>query len=756
MFHLFGFSRRGWNEEQFRQSLETIIKNHEKEQFNNTTIRQFLNLWSYHQGNFDDIKSYRQLAQKLGYLDKEWKVCSNKLFYIAAPPQYYEEILHHLHDSGLTKPCSPEEGFTRVLIEKPFGKNLVTARRLEIVLSQLFKEEQIYRIDHYLAKEMLQNILSFRFSNAIFENSWSARHIEKVRIRLWEKLGVEQRGAFYDGLGALRDVGQNHLLQMLALMTMDNPTGFSEKLIRNKRAEILKTLVIPDKEEIIKHTYRAQYEGYRQIKNVRPNSSTETYFKIRAFLNHPRWRGVPFILESGKKLKEQQKEIIVTFRHPDPCFCPPGTPHDFKNRVVFQLEPDEGVVIDLVSKKPGLHYETKGSKFQFLIRDSKRRTQYVEEYEKLLLDAVTGDQTLFVRSDEVAVMWKFTDPIAETWEKNAVPLNFYRPDSEEPIIASQFIDQGDSGKIPLKKEIGVVGLGKMGSNISRRLANKSWRVVGYNRTAANTKKLENEGIIGAYSLKELVGKLTAPRIIWLMVSAGKPVDEIIFGKEGLINYLEKGDVIIDAGNSFYEDDVRRTVRLKRKKIDYVDIGISGGPSGALNGACLMIGGEKKLFEKLEWLYRDIAMFDGYQFFNGAGAGHFVKMVHNGIEYGMMQAIAEGFAIFKKTKYHLDLTRVADIYNHGSVIESRLIGWLENGLELHGENLADVSGTVGHTGEGEWTVETARKVGVEARIIQGALDFRKQSAENPSYAGKIVSVLREQFGGHAVKTDKHDD
>ena len=753
LFKIIGLSRRDWSDDEFKQSLRKILADHHKKQIvSKEQIDAFINLWTYHQGRFDFLSEYKQLATKLGYFDDKWNVCSNKLFYIAAPPQFYETILSNLHDSGLTKPCSPEEGFTRVLIEKPFGHDSRTANRLEILLSKLFKEEQIYRIDHYLAKENMQNILNFRFSNALFDSSWSNKYIEKVQIRLWERLGVEKRGVFYDGLGALRDVGQNHLLQMVALMTMDNPGGFYSEAIRNKRVEILNTLQTIDRTEIIKNTYRAQYKDYRKIEGVNRSSNTETYFKIKLFLNHPRWKGVPFILESGKKLKEQRKEIVVTFKHPNPCFCPTGSDHSLKNKVIFQLEPDEGVFIDLFSKKPGLNLEIKNSQFKYLLRKKGEKAQYVEEYEKLLLDAIKGDQTLFVRSDEVVAMWKFIDRITQEWETD-VPLKFYKKGSTGPIVDSQFIDKSiEEGFLfpKIKKQIGILGLGKMGANISRRLIDKNWDVIGYNRSPEDTKLLELEGLKGAFSLKELITSLSKPRLLLLSLPAGPVIDKIIFEKDGLIDLLEKDDVIIDGGNSYFQDTIKRAEKLKSKGIKYVDVGISGGPQGARLGACLMIGGRQEIFKAYEQLFYDLSTNNGYQFFEGTGAGHFVKMVHNGIEYGIMQSIAEGFNVLKKTNYHLDLTRIAQIYNHGSVIESKLIGWLEKAFIFHGENLNGVSGIVAHSGEGEWTVKTAEAFGQEVKIINDALLFRKNSHDKKDYTGQVVSALREQFGGHSVK------
>jgi glucose-6-phosphate 1-dehydrogenase len=277
-------------------------------------VEKFLQRFVFQQGDFERQSDYVALAERLGATDSEWKACSNKLFYLAVPPDFLKTIVNHLATSELTKPCSPEEGWTRVLVEKPFGRDLTTAEKLDELLGKLFKEEQIYRIDHYLAKEMLQNILTFRFSNNLFEKIWNNQFIEQIEIKLWETLGVELRGPFYDGVGALRDMGQNHIMQMLALVTMERPSSFTATAIRDQRVAILKTLPELSKKEVAENTLRAQYDGYQTIKGVSPTSTTETYFKVKTELTSPRWKGVPIIMESGKRMGEKKKEIIITIR----------------------------------------------------------------------------------------------------------------------------------------------------------------------------------------------------------------------------------------------------------------------------------------------------------------------------------------------------------------------------------------------------------------------------------------------------------
>jgi len=731
-FKIIGFSRRNLNDEEFRAHVRNILDAHVLEERN--TLAGFINLFHFEKGHFDDDSAYKKLADKLLLTDQEWKFCTNKIFYLAVSPDFYESIASRLSSSGLTIPCSPEEGFTRVVVEKPFGKDAKTAKNLEKMLSKLFREEQIYRIDHYLAKEMLQNILAFRFSNGVFEKSWSGESIESVEIKLLEEKGAEGRGTFYEGVGAFRDVGQNHLLQMAALIAMEHPMSFSPETIRNSRAQILATLREPTLEEVKNTTYRSQYRSYRAIPGVKEDSMVETYFKSVLYFDAPKWEGVPFILEAGKRIGENRKEIIVTFRHPAPCLCPLDIKEHYKNRVIFSLEPEEGIVVNLWLKRAGLKMEMEQKSFKLPFRDQTGRMQYVEEYLKLLYDCLLGDQTLFVSTDEIMPMWRYTDPIVRAWEKDLVPIRFYQPDTNEPVIASNYIEERllENPYPDFKKEIGVIGLGKMGKNIADRLKEKGWNVVGVDK---------------GFNVEDFLSKLPSPRIIWLMVPAGGAVDETI---NLLLPNLSKGDFVIDGGNSFYKDTIRRAKVLTKKGIRFADAGVSGGPGGARFGASIMAGGNKKDFTALRPLFEDLAVQGGVEFFEGAGAGHFVKMIHNGIEYGMMQALAEGFAILKKSKFKFDLSRVAEIYNHGSVIESRLVGWLRNGLEIYGDDFKSVSGKVALTGEGEWTVKTAKELGVLARIIEGALKFRKESQKKPSYTGKVLSALRNQFGGHSAK------
>lgn len=295
-------------------------------------------------------------------------------------------------------------------------------------------------------------------------------------------------------------------------------------------------------------------------------------------------------------------------------------------------------------------------------------------------------------------------------------------------------------------KLGYFGLGKMGQGMVLRLVEKGHEVIASNRSKEPTEEIAKEGVEVAYSWDEMLEKLDAPRTIWVMVSH-QAVDAVL---EDMVPKLEKGDTIIDGGNSPYKESVRRARELEEKGIDFLDVGTSGGPGGSRNGACMMIGGKKESFKKYEEIFRDACVDHGYGYMGQSGAGHFVKMVHNGIEYGMMQAIGEGFEIMKKSDFNLDLQAVTDVYSHGSVIESRLVSWLKSGYEEYGVELESISGEVSHSGEGQWTVDTARELNIPAPIIEGALQFRKDSQGNPSYTGQVVSALRNQFGGHDVR------
>ncbi|MEI6327397.1 MAG: NADP-dependent phosphogluconate dehydrogenase [Candidatus Roizmanbacteria bacterium] len=308
--------------------------------------------------------------------------------------------------------------------------------------------------------------------------------------------------------------------------------------------------------------------------------------------------------------------------------------------------------------------------------------------------------------------------------------------------------------------IHYIGLGKMGKNMVLRLLEKGYSVHAWNRSPEPRSEVKKSGAKVYETVQDLLalrskspastkkGDRHTPRVVWLMLPAGEPTQSMI---DQVGPLLSSGDIVIDGGNGFYKDSVRYADQLRTYGVSYIDVGVSGGPSGARTGACLMIGGTTDIQSYLEPLFKDIASGgSAYQFFEGYGAGQFVKMIHNGIEYGMMQAIAEGFTLLKESDYHLDLIQVAEIYQKRSVIESRLVQWTLDGLKQYGTSLAEISGSIGHLGEGMWTVNTAKEMKIPVPIIEGSMNYRLESVKRPSYTGKLVSLMRTMFGGHSVK------
>ena len=294
--------------------------------------------------------------------------------------------------------------------------------------------------------------------------------------------------------------------------------------------------------------------------------------------------------------------------------------------------------------------------------------------------------------------------------------------------------------------IALVGLGKMGYNLALNMLNKGYKINAFDLSHENVERAKIAGANGVKSIKELIEMTPKKRIVFLLLPAGKAVDDTI---EELLKYLEKGDIIIDSGNSHYKDSIRRYEYLKQKGISFLDCGISGGPEGALKGACLMVGGEEEVFKDCEKIFKDISVEEGVLYTGKSGSGHFVKMVHNGIEYGMMQSIAEGFEVMYKSDFDIDYEKVAHVFNHGSVVRSWLMELVESAFSKD-KKLDSIKGVMHSSGEGKWTVETALDLGVPAPVIALSVFMRYRSLEDDTFSGKIVAALRNEFGGHDVE------
>lgn len=300
----------------------------------------------------------------------------------------------------------------------------------------------------------------------------------------------------------------------------------------------------------------------------------------------------------------------------------------------------------------------------------------------------------------------------------------------------------------MKKHIGYIGLGKMGLNMAVGLNQRGWKISAFDASPKAVEAANKKGLEGMRTIQDVVQALPQPRVVWVMVPSGKPVDAVL---DELSLHLQKNDIIVDGGNSFFENSVKRAKKLSLKGIHFLDVGVSGGPETVRLGTpAIMIGGEKRIFEMIKPLFGAVTTRESFGYMGKSGSGHFVKMVHNGIEYGIMQSLAEGFAVMKESPFHVNLEEAAQVYNNGSVIESRLTGWMLSGFQEYGQNVRAASGSVAHTGEGEWTIKTAKKYKVPTPVIKASFDFRVQSVKKPSYIGKILSMLRNQFGGHRIK------
>ncbi|HUD44732.1 MAG TPA: glucose-6-phosphate dehydrogenase [Patescibacteria group bacterium] len=439
-FYIVGFSRRDFSDEDFRNYLaEVMTKNgkiKDKKQW-----EQFVRHIYYQAGNFNEETGYKELIPKLKAFDDEIGACITRVFYLATPPDHYLPILTFLDSTELAEGCGQGSSkWTRIAIEKPFGKDVETAQMLDKKLAEIFEEKQIFRVDHYLEKETVQNLLAFRFANSVFEPIWKNEYIDHVQITWMEKEGVGRRGKFFDGVGILRDVGQNHLMQLLSAIVMEQPRSFEKEAIRDVRAAAIKSLICIEPKNVLENTVRGQYKSYTQEKDVDPHSKTETYVAMKLFLDSPRFKYVPFYLRAAKKMPKEMMEISVVFKQT--ChilFKEYGCP-EVGNVITFRIQPDEGIRIQVIAKTPGskLSLETIDMKFAYKEHIEHRIS---DAYEKVLMDIFSGDQMLFNRSDELFSSWEFITKILDGWKDAAVPLYLYKDGSKGPKEADELIEK---------------------------------------------------------------------------------------------------------------------------------------------------------------------------------------------------------------------------------------------------------------------------------------------------------------------------
>jgi glucose-6-phosphate 1-dehydrogenase len=391
----------------------------------------FLSSVFYVKVDFNKSGDFKALAQKLEDLDNTRHIPGNRIFYCATPPPTYQLIAQQLQAAGL----NAGNGFHRIVVEKPFGSDLKSARELTQTLRKAFPEDSVYRIDHYLGKETVQNILAFRFANSIFEPVWNSNLIDSVQITVAEELGIEQRGAYYEKAGALRDIVQNHVLQLVTLTAMEPPLAFEANVVRDEKVKVLRAIRPLGGEEIARSTVRAQYTkgwvlgeqvvGYREEKNVAPDSQTETFAALRLFIDNWRWAGVPFYVRAGKRLPKRVTEIRVQFKRPPHLtFGREAMQEVDPNAITLRIQPEEGISLKFGAKVPsaGLRIRSVTMDFQYM---TSFLVDAPEAYERLLLDCMIGDPTLFTRADEVEAAWNLIDPIEESWRNGLPPLGMY-------------------------------------------------------------------------------------------------------------------------------------------------------------------------------------------------------------------------------------------------------------------------------------------------------------------------------------------
>lgn len=443
-----GFARRDKTDEIFRSELEEAAQKHSRQKLKPELWENFASSIFYHRSEFDKSEGYEALAKRLDELDAQRGTRGNRLFYLSVAPDQFAVILEHLRQSGLNK--AREGSWTRVIVEKPFGVDLPTAVELNNMVEGAFSESDTFRIDHYLGKETAQNIMVMRFANSLFETMWNARHIDHVQITASEPLGVEGRAGYYDNSGAIRDMVQNHLLQLLCLTAMEPPMDLSADAIRDEKVKVLKSIRPIEGADVLKYVVRAQYgagavngkrvPAYRDDQNVPPESTTETYVALQVNIDNWRWAGVPFFVRVGKRLPKGATEIAIHFKSVPPVlFRNSGDVLD-DNVLVIRIQPDEGISLRMCAKKPGSTLRIEPVKMDFHYGTSFGKAT-PEAYERLLLDAMSGDATLFARRDEVEEAWKFIDAIRANWDSSEEGLAFYSAGSWGPKEADDLIER---------------------------------------------------------------------------------------------------------------------------------------------------------------------------------------------------------------------------------------------------------------------------------------------------------------------------
>lgn len=642
---IWGYARSNLSDEDLRDRLRPFL---DKTDHSKEVIDEFLHRCRYHGGkNYGDEDAFASLNDQMKEFEAQHsdeQTEFNRLFYFAIPPNVFGETA-----VALKKTCMQEEskGFTRLIVEKPFGRDLESFEELNATLAEHFTEDHLFRIDHYLGKEMVQNLTVLRFSNTWFAPLWNAQNIQCVILTFKEPFGTEGRGGYFDQYGIIRDILQNHLLQVLTLLAMETPVrvegpGASEA-IRDAKVAVLKAIDPIQLDDVV----LGQYEGYADDPTIdNKDTNTPTFATIHLRINTPRWSEVPFILKAGKALNEHKAEVRVQFKDApaanflfDSEDCP-------RNELVMRMQPKEAIYMKTNVKSPGFTAQPIQSELE-VNYDSRffahQKESNPDAYTRLILDVLQGKHMAFVRDDELRRAWEIFTPLLHRIERENVEPIVYAQGSRGPKESDDFVQniggyvrnedyifyEGNvarktegtnaapvtsvsASKVPEDElcDIGLFGLAVMGQNFALNMAEHGFKVCVGNRSPAKVdvtvQRAKDEGnlpIVGAKSPEDLVAHLKAPRKIVILVQAGQPVDDTI---STLTRFMEPGDVIIDGGNEWFPNSIRRGKFLEPRNIHFIGMGISGGEEGARHGPSLMPGGSKEAYDLVEPIFSKCA------------------------------------------------------------------------------------------------------------------------------------------------------
>ncbi len=449
-FSLVGFARRDWADQDFAQIVHDSVREHARTEFREEVWDQLSEGFRFVPGDFSDDAAFDRLRRTIEELDAVRGTGGNHAFYLSIPPKFFGEVVQQLQEHRLAEPVGSAavgRPWRRVVVEKPFGHDLESARELSDILGQVFPSGSVFRIDHYLGKETVQNILAMRFANELFEPLWNARYVDHVQITMAEDIGIGGRAGYYDGVGAARDVIQNHLLQLMALVAMEEPTSFDAESLRQEKVKVLSSVRLPRRLDL--STARGQYAagwagglevaGYCDEEGISPSSTTETYAAITLEIDNRRWAGVPFYLRTGKRLGRRVTEVAVVFkRAPHLPFAASATEELTQNALVVRVQPDEGMTLRFGSKVPGTAMEIRDVSMDFAYGGSFTEAS-PEAYERLILDVLLGDPPLFPRHEEVELSWKILDPVLDYWARKGRPETYaagtWGPASADAMLA---------------------------------------------------------------------------------------------------------------------------------------------------------------------------------------------------------------------------------------------------------------------------------------------------------------------------------